>query len=264
LRGLLTDALGSTVALTDAAAAVQTQYTYEPFGAVTPTGPTSGNPFQYTGREHDGTGLYSYRARYYSPRLHRFLGEDPHRFSTGDMNFYSYTANNPVNLVDPLGLWTFGVGVQFSGTAIGFGGSVSLALVIDGLGQVGFTVTGGAVGAGSSGLYGGSVVGQVTGSNAGTIDDLSGPGGTAGTSIQAGNLVGQIEYFTGQNYSGFTGGFGAGVPGGASFTMTGEVTGTKVFCLVFCLPKGPAPPPQPPSPPGPSPQPPPPPGGRKG
>ena len=32
----------------DAAAAVQTQYTYEPFGAVATMGPTSGNLFQYT------------------------------------------------------------------------------------------------------------------------------------------------------------------------------------------------------------------------
>ena len=33
LRSVLTDALGSTVALLDASGAVQTQYTYEPFGA---------------------------------------------------------------------------------------------------------------------------------------------------------------------------------------------------------------------------------------
>jgi YD repeat-containing protein len=47
---LLTDALGSTVALTDPAGAVQTQYTYEPFGATSTTGAASANPFQYTGR----------------------------------------------------------------------------------------------------------------------------------------------------------------------------------------------------------------------
>jgi len=61
-RTLLTDALGSIVALTDPAGAVQNEYTYEPFGAATETGSDT-NPFQYTGRENDGTGLYYYRAR---------------------------------------------------------------------------------------------------------------------------------------------------------------------------------------------------------
>jgi RHS repeat-associated protein len=56
---------------------VRTTYSYDPFGAVTISGETSDNPFQYTGRENDGTGLYYYRARYYSPELQRFISEDP-------------------------------------------------------------------------------------------------------------------------------------------------------------------------------------------
>jgi hypothetical protein len=47
----LTDALGSTVALSDAGGNLQTQYTYEPFGNTTSTGPANANPFQFTGRE---------------------------------------------------------------------------------------------------------------------------------------------------------------------------------------------------------------------
>jgi len=39
----------------------------------------SANPFQYSGRENDGTGLYYYRARYYHPKLMRFVSEDPLR-----------------------------------------------------------------------------------------------------------------------------------------------------------------------------------------
>lgn len=69
----LTDALGSTVALTDSTGTVQTQYTYEPFGAASTTGPASSNTYQYTGRENDGTGLYYYRARYYGPIYQRFI-----------------------------------------------------------------------------------------------------------------------------------------------------------------------------------------------
>jgi YD repeat-containing protein len=66
-RFFLADALGSTVALVDGAGVVQTRYSYDPFGAVTITGAFGGNPFQFTGREKDGTGLYYYRTRYYRP-----------------------------------------------------------------------------------------------------------------------------------------------------------------------------------------------------
>src|SRR5439155_20570931 len=57
----LTDALGSTVALTDPERAVQTQYTYEPFGRTVTTGPESPNPLQYTVRKDHGTELYYHR-----------------------------------------------------------------------------------------------------------------------------------------------------------------------------------------------------------
>ncbi|MDH5641239.1 MAG: hypothetical protein OEY28_08090, partial [Nitrospira sp.] len=63
-RALLTDALGSTIALGDGTGSLVTQYTYEPFGVTSTTGTTSGNSFKYTGREDDGSGLLYYRARY--------------------------------------------------------------------------------------------------------------------------------------------------------------------------------------------------------
>jgi RHS repeat-associated protein len=78
-RTFLTDALGSTIALTDPSGAVKTSYTYEPFGKTTASGETNANPSRYTGREDDGTGLYYYRARYYHPGLQRFISEDPGR-----------------------------------------------------------------------------------------------------------------------------------------------------------------------------------------
>ena len=93
---LLTDALGSTVALTDVAGTVQTQYTYEPFGATITTGAASGNPTDYTGRESDRTGLKYYRARYYHPQLQRFISEDPFGPAGGDINAFAYVLNNPL------------------------------------------------------------------------------------------------------------------------------------------------------------------------
>lgn len=101
---LLPDALGSAFALTDAAGAIQTEYTYEPFGRTTLTGASNSNPFQYTGRENDGTGLYYYRARYYHPILQRFLSEDPIEFYGGDFNLYAYVYNDPLGFIDPMGL----------------------------------------------------------------------------------------------------------------------------------------------------------------
>jgi RHS repeat-associated protein len=102
-RNFLTDPLGSTVALVDSSGMVQTQYTYEPFGNTAVSGTASANPYQYTGREDDGTGLYFYRARYYSPTLQRFVGQDPAGF-VGGANVYAYVGNAPTEFLDPLGL----------------------------------------------------------------------------------------------------------------------------------------------------------------
>ncbi|MBI3579686.1 MAG: hypothetical protein HY089_09790 [Ignavibacteriales bacterium] len=97
-----TDALGSVFALTNASGVTTASYTYDPFGNTTQTG-VSSNPFQYTGREQDGTGLLYYRARYYSPSLQRFISEDPIQL-VGGINFYRYAENNPLLFKDPLGL----------------------------------------------------------------------------------------------------------------------------------------------------------------
>jgi RHS repeat-associated protein len=102
---VLADALGSTIALTDGNGSIQTEYNYEPFGRTTVSGASRTNPFQYTGRENDGTGLYYYRARYYHPTLQRFVSEDPIGFGGGDVNIYLYVGNRPLSIGDPLGLY---------------------------------------------------------------------------------------------------------------------------------------------------------------
>jgi len=113
-RSLVADALGSPVALGDSTGTLQTQYTYEPFGSATQTGQANTNSYKYTGREDDGTGLYYYRARYYHPRLQRFISEDPIGFKGGDINIYGYAQNDPMNGIDPLGLETGAVTTQSS------------------------------------------------------------------------------------------------------------------------------------------------------
>jgi RHS repeat-associated protein len=43
-----------------------------------------------------------YRARYYDPKIGRFISEDPIGFR-GGINFYAYVENNPTNWIDPWG-----------------------------------------------------------------------------------------------------------------------------------------------------------------
>jgi len=100
-----TDALGSVLALTDQTGAPQTTYRYDPFGNMTVTG-TSSSPFSFTGRENDGTGLYYYRNRYYSPVLQRFTTEDPLHSPLRKMSGLSCQGNYAPNIswyldVDP-------------------------------------------------------------------------------------------------------------------------------------------------------------------
>jgi RHS repeat-associated protein len=98
------DGLGSTLALINQSGTPAVQYSYEPFGKTQSSNPTFQNPFQFTGRENDGTGLSYYRARYYSQQMQRFVSEDPIELLGGDPNFYAYAGNNPINFIDPLGL----------------------------------------------------------------------------------------------------------------------------------------------------------------
>jgi RHS repeat-associated protein len=101
---LLTDALGSTVALAGSAGTIQTQYTYDPFGSAATGGAASTNPIQYTGMQNDGTGQYFDHARYYSPGLDRFTSQDSIGCSSTEANLYRYVGDNPTNMTDPSGL----------------------------------------------------------------------------------------------------------------------------------------------------------------
>jgi RHS repeat-associated protein len=136
------DGLGSIVAMTDAAGNVTSRRQYDAWGNLQQGADQPG--YAFTGREWDPeTGLYYYRARYYDPKMGRFISEDPIGFDTGP-NFYSYVENNPVVYVDPFGEEAItatagGLGLVAAGTApawvapaaVAVGGAVAIGLAWD-------------------------------------------------------------------------------------------------------------------------------------
>ena len=96
------DALRSVSDLLDATGSVAEHYTYSAFGTPNQTS-TIGNPFLFTGARYDqATSLSSFRARWYSPGLGRFITADPIGLSGGP-NAYVYAGNAPSVHTDPLG-----------------------------------------------------------------------------------------------------------------------------------------------------------------
>lgn len=118
-----TDALGSTIALTDGTQANTVQYTYDPYGG-TSESPSSTNLTKYTGRDQVAADLYYYRNRFYMPSVGRFVSEDPIGLA-GGTNVYSYVNGNSLSLVDPLGLMGQGSGANGGTPTWGKGGPTS-------------------------------------------------------------------------------------------------------------------------------------------
>jgi RHS repeat-associated protein len=127
------DAIGSARSLTNDAEFQVGTYVYNAWGKITLETGTSGNDYKFTSREwEDEIGLQFNRARFYDPETGRFTTpdfltggpDDPrisyfsgvyssfHRFikeyvdalQPDRHNRYVYCYNNPINLVDPLGL----------------------------------------------------------------------------------------------------------------------------------------------------------------
>jgi RHS repeat-associated protein len=86
----LFDGLGNALATTDPSGAIQTEYSYSPFGEIATSGPSSDNSIQYRGGENDGTGLQYDGKSYYSPNQQRFINQ-----GSGSGNQYS-AGNNPI------------------------------------------------------------------------------------------------------------------------------------------------------------------------
>lgn len=98
----VTDHLGSIVQTTNSSAVATLVRQYDAYGNLLAGGTISG--YAFTGREWDAeTALYYYRARYYDPKLGRFVSEDPLSFVDGP-NLHAYVLNSPLVYSDPSGL----------------------------------------------------------------------------------------------------------------------------------------------------------------
>jgi RHS repeat-associated protein len=103
-RFLHSDERGSIVAATESSGALHTTIRYDEYGATQVNTSVFVPRFLYTGQRYfGGVGLYYYKARFYDPKLGRFLQPDPIGYGAG-MNMYAYVGGDPVNFTDPTGL----------------------------------------------------------------------------------------------------------------------------------------------------------------
>jgi RHS repeat-associated protein len=109
VRAYLRDAHGSMRLLTDPAGTVTDTYAYDAYGGVIATTGATNNPYRYSGERLDAdTGLYQLRARYYDPGAGRFITRDRYPGDVAaprSLHRYLYADADPVNLIDPTGLY---------------------------------------------------------------------------------------------------------------------------------------------------------------
>ena len=104
---LLKDHLGSASIVTDASGTIVGEDRFYPYGETRFTTGTMYTDQLFTGqREITGLGIYHYGARFYSPKLGRFLSPDTIVQSYANpqtLNRYSYVLGNPLRYTDPTG-----------------------------------------------------------------------------------------------------------------------------------------------------------------
>ncbi|MCK5505780.1 MAG: RHS repeat-associated core domain-containing protein, partial [Thermodesulfovibrionia bacterium] len=101
------DHLGSSSVITDSIGNSAQQLYYYPYGEIKTNTGSDITKHKFTDQEYDAeTGLYYYGARYYDPKLARFISADtivPDPINPQSLNRYSYVLNNPLRYIDPTG-----------------------------------------------------------------------------------------------------------------------------------------------------------------
>jgi RHS repeat-associated protein len=108
------DHLGSASVITDASGVIKEESDYYPYGGEIPVVNNDPNKYKFTGKERDAeSGLDNFPSRYYGSSLGRWMSPDPmggHLEDPQSLNRYAYVGNDPVNAVDPVGLYLGGGG----------------------------------------------------------------------------------------------------------------------------------------------------------
>nr|WP_275994432.1 RHS repeat-associated core domain-containing protein [Argonema antarcticum] len=106
----LVDGLGSTRGLTNGSGVVTDRYSYDGFGNLIGSGGNTENNYLFAGEQFDkNLGDYYLRQRYYDTDTGRFTRRDSYEGSIGEpvtLHKYLYANANPVNFIDPTGLFT--------------------------------------------------------------------------------------------------------------------------------------------------------------
>ncbi|HEX9679788.1 MAG TPA: RHS repeat-associated core domain-containing protein, partial [Candidatus Saccharimonadales bacterium] len=101
------DHLGSTSLTTDETGNIVSEVRYLPYGEERWASGATPTDFTFTGQRNEaGFGLMDYNARYYNPRVGRFVSPDtvvPEPSGSQGWNRYAYVRNNPLKYTDPSG-----------------------------------------------------------------------------------------------------------------------------------------------------------------
>jgi RHS repeat-associated protein len=103
------DHLGTPQKIIDTSGRTVWSATYTAFGeAVVDPSSIIINNLRFAGQYYDAeTGKHYNWNRYYDPKTGTYISEDPIGFEGGDVNLMAYVLNNPINYIDPLGLFTW-------------------------------------------------------------------------------------------------------------------------------------------------------------
>ncbi len=220
------DHLGSTNVMTDKLGVVRSLTEYDPYGKISRFEkfgdklPSNWNYFHDKPFD-DESGLIYFNARYYDPKLGRFISADtivPRPENPQEFNRYSYCLNNPINRIDPSGhkswwkkFWGQVVGAVVGiVTTIATGGNVML-------GFQAYSMVTSTINAAQTGNWGGfaeSIAGSLVGGaiGVGLAGQVAGALGKATFTFGGGFLVGAVEF----GVTGFGAAFGGALGSGAN------------------------------------------------